>query len=246
MNCHILATCRNLDLITSTLMVFKSLRAGFPMANIQVYGNGLADEVACLVSTEAHKNCATFCRINQTSHGAWIESLLHNEREPFWICDTDVEFNDRVQDWFPSPPDSLLFAGRYEPEFFEPWTQSRHMSRLHPSLMWFNPRPLRAAIRTWPGKHPFFSSIEKTLIRWSFVPAQGKLFFYDTCAGLHHALGGQAFDRDQNECFRHTFAGTYSDLLGTTDEDSIKHEEMCKAATIIPLANDGLGDIATP
>lgn len=230
MNVHILATVLKHELIASTLLVFKTLRAGFPTATIHVAGNDLDHPCDIVLGRAAQAVGASYANIPRVAHGAWIEFLLRRESEPFWICDGDIEFYGCVEDWFKNPTERQLFAGRYEPEFFEEWTQSQHVARLHPSLMWFNPRPLRAAMRLWPGKHPFFHSVEKTLVRWAFVPDSGKLRFYDTCAGLHHALEGTPFTPAQNDAFHHTFAGTYSDLIGATDEDSHNHEALCKSA----------------
>lgn len=227
MNVHVLATVLNPDLIANTLMVFDTIRVGFPTANIHVFGNGLNESAGVKVHASAYKVGASFNPIERTiTHGEWIESLVQCETSPFWICDTDVIFHAKVEHWF----DSFhgLFAGRYEPEFFEQWTQSLHVARLHPSLMWLNPRPLRAAIRGWPGKHKFYDATEKTLIQWAFVPHGGRLLFYDTCAGLHHALTGERFTKDQNDCFTHRFCGTYADLIQAS-EDALKcHEDVCK------------------
>lgn len=236
MKVFILATCLKRERINGTLLVFPSLRVGFPTAEIHVYGNSLDTYAATLVAHAARLCGATFSNILPMPHGAWIEDLLRKESDPFWICDTDVTFSAAVEHWF-EPESSSLFAGRYEPDFFEKWTQSCHVSRLHPSLMWFNPRPLRAAIRAWPGKHPFFGSVERVLIRWTFVPAPHTLYFYDTCAGLHHALGGTPFTAEQNACFHHTFAGTYAHLLGATEAEAQAHQELCAAASVKPLAN---------
>lgn len=208
---HILATCRNPALIDATTLVFKTLRIGFPTANVIVRSNGnLPDGLPFGVFGEP------------VTHGKWIEELIHKNSSPFWICDTDMIFKSSVEDWFnESSPD--LFAGRYEPEFFEPWTESRHVARLHPSLMWFNPIPLREAMAKWPGKHAFLDSVEKNLIRWHWVPRDGKLEFYDTCAGLHHALGGTRFTAEQNASFVHLHCGTYSDIQ-PNDELRIIHK----------------------
>lgn len=213
MNVHILATVLVPDRIKNTLLVFKTLRTGFPTANLLVYGNGIQDtESRNLVQAVARDVGAQYVNIPMHSHGAWIENILAREYEPFFICDTDIVFFEPVQDWFSGSPE--LFAGRYEPEFHEPWTGTRHVSRLHPSLMWLNAGPLRADIRSWPGKHEFFSTVQINLIQWSLVPQAGaEPIFYDTCAGLHHALGGVRFTEEQNAAFGHLFCGTYVDLM---------------------------------
>lgn len=228
MNVFVLATCLTHDLLENTLMVFQTIRTGFPTANIEVRGNALDEVAGRLVEESALKVGAQFRNLPEVSHGAWIESLVYQESEPFWICDTDVTFHDKVEHWFEQSDE--LFAGRYEPEFYEPCTKSQHVSRLHPSLMWLNPRTLRAALRSWPGNHPFLNSVQKHLIQWSFVPVRGSLFFYDTCAGLHHAFTGRHFTKEQNDCFSHKFAGTYSNLIGASEEQLKMHEEICKTS----------------
>lgn len=213
MNVHILATVLNPDRIKSTLLVFRSIRTGFPTANIFVYGNGIKDRgCANLVKVMASNVGAQYVDVPMHSHGQWIENILYNESSPFWICDTDMVFFDKVEHWFQDS--NALFAGRYEPEFWEEWTKTWHVARLHPSLVWFNPQLLRAAIRAWPGKHEFFGSVQTNLIQWSLVPRRGDdLYFYDTLAGLHHALGGQVFTEEQNAAYGHLFCGTYADVL---------------------------------
>lgn len=216
MNVFVLATCRNPELIRNTLLVFKTFRVGFPNANLIVYGNGLAAQPDLLVREATSIAAGRYIPMNRVPHGVWIEGLLGESQEPFWICDTDVVFFEKVEDWFVDS--ASLFAGRYEPEYVEPWTRMLHVARLHPSLMWFNAPYLRAAMRGWPGVHEFLTTCEMNLIRWNFVPKRGwdgkcQIAFYDTCAGLHHALGGEPFTDEQNRVFEHLFAGTYSDLL---------------------------------
>lgn len=231
-NCHVLATCLNPDLLANTLLVFKSIRVGFPTANIHVFGNGLDAGAQWHVENAAAAANAHFHQMKMMAHGAWIEALIRDEERQFWICDTDIVFHAPVEHWFQNPLPNQLFAGRYEPDFnLVCLAQTVHVARLHPSLMWFNPRPLRAAIRAWPIKHPFFNSVEKTLFQWTFVPTNGSILFYDTCAGLYHALGGIPFNREQNEAFSHKFAGTYRTLLGLDDAELRAHEIVCKACS---------------
>lgn len=224
---HILASCRNRDLLKNTLLVFDTLRVGFPLAGISVFGNDLPPDVERQVKAAAYNSTCDFRNLKPTTHGEWIETLLEVEDQPFWICDTDIIFHGRVEDLF-ARPDGRLFAGRYEPEFTDRWLNCLHVARLHPSLMWFNPRALRAAIRAWPGKHPAFNTVERLMIRWTFIPRAGGMTFYDTCAGLHHALGGTKFTKAQNERFTHLFCGTYSDIAGFTDAERRAHEQWCK------------------
>lgn len=207
---HVLVTVLNRDLFEASWLVFKTLRIGFPTAEVVIYGHGLDQECERAISEATARMGFRFVPIPMDSHGAWIERLLARETGPFWICDTDMIFLRPVEHWFLGSQE--LFAGRLEPEFFEQWTQSVHMERLHPSLIWFNPAPLRAAMRGWPGTQEFFRTVNLPLIQWSCVPRRGQPpLFYDTTAGLWHALEGKAFTEEQNEAFEHLFCGTYSD-----------------------------------
>lgn len=213
MNCHILLTLLNPARLKAALLVFDSIRVGFPTANIIAYGNGIKDiQHRNLIERVAVKVGARYTNIPLHSHGQWIEKLLSNESKPFWICDTDIVFLSKVEDWFVDGTE--LYAGRYEPRFWESWTRTIHMARIHPSLVWFNAQPLRAAIRAWPGKHEFFNTVQTNLIQWSLVPEHGGDHrFYDTLAGLWHAMPGRVFSEMENQAFGHLFCGTYVDLV---------------------------------
>ena len=108
-----------------------------------------------------------------------------------------------------------MFGGRLEPEFHEEWTDTCHVERLHTALMWFNTPLVRQAMRGWMGKFPsIWHSAQMNLIRQQFVPVTGEEpLFYDTCAGLYHAVGGYGFSDDQNKTFEHLHCATYSDLV---------------------------------
>ncbi len=239
---HILATVRNAALLPAARLVFQTLRIGFPTAEVIVWGNGLDKESAKVIQEDARRVKATFRNDAKIAHGRWIEALCTLRTMPFWICDTDMVFFDEVEQWF-SGRDDTVFAGRYEPDFRDEWTGSLHVARLHPSLMWFNPQRLHIAMRRWPGQHAFFDTVDSNLFRWQWIPrrvevtgvvdqrsAQQELWFYDTCAGLHQALGGTLFTEEQNEAYEHLFCGTYSDLIAPIINGPMRemHDAVCK------------------
>jgi hypothetical protein len=220
---HILITIPSPEAIKSSLLVFKTIRTGFPKNSIFVYGNGLEPEMCDLFEDAARSVGATFTPIRPTTHGIWIEELVLNSPGPFWICDGDIVFFEKVSNWF-NEFALASFAGRFEPTFQDPWSGTEHIERLHPSLMWFNPWKLRAVILRWAQRHEFFQHVEYNLFRWHFVPRIGQCnLFYDTCAGLWHALGdksGRAFTDDQNACFEHLINGTYLNQAGAAYGES--------------------------
>jgi hypothetical protein len=194
-------------------MIFHTIRRGFPTANLMFYGNGMSDEMAYLTASCCRAVNAQFTNIPRVAHGVWIEGLVTAERDPFWICDTDVVFFEPVQDWFVKQEGSVVFAGRKEPQFWEPWTKTIHVARLHPSLMYFNPQLMRAEMRSWPKGEEFLATVSYEMFKWHMVPLNGKMYFHDTMSGAHQALGGTEFTPEQNNAFEHLFNGTYIHLM---------------------------------
>lgn len=210
---HILITVRKLELLPAALLVFQTLRTGFPAAPVHVWGNALPLFVIDQVMKACVAAGATFRNLLPVAHDQWIEQLVMKEARPFWICDGDMVFFDECE-WFFTDADTDLFAGRFEPPWHEPWTDSDHVERLHTCLQWFNPVALRAAMAGWlhrtvPG---VFAHAEMPLIRQTFIPVRaGRTVFYDSTAGLWHAGGGTRFTERQNQCFEHLHCGSYSD-----------------------------------
>ena len=210
---HILATCRPKTL-PAALLVFRTLRTGFPTASVTVWGNDLrVDDERIVKECCAKSGCEFIGLETEVSHDSWIEQLLHAATEPFWVCDTDMVFFKSVEGF-----GSGLIAGRFEPAFVEPWTKTHKADRLHTSLLWFNTMLLRSAMISWIRKwHPqgFPFAPDTQFIRQCYVPqGAGKPpMFYDTCAGLYQALGGTHFTDEQNAAFEHLHCGVYADKI---------------------------------
>lgn len=214
---HILATVRNPRLRAGTLLVFKTLRTGFPTWNVRVYGNGLAGESNELVANAAAEAGAFYVRMPPITHDEWINNLLLVEGQPFLVCDTDMVFWRNMEEVLHPPQ---IMSGRYEPEFQEEWTNSLHVERLHTCLMYLNPQGFRAAQAEYLTRHVpiVFPQARIELVRQHFVPRLGQLpMFYDTMAGAWHALQGEPFGELQNSAFEHLHCATYADEIGKCD-----------------------------
>lgn len=209
---HILVTVRKPELLPAALLVFRTLRVGFPTAPVYVWGNALDPASALAVSHAAERCGARFNNLQPTVHDAWIEQLVLYQAQPYWICDTDMVFFEAVE-WWLGPTDTELFAGRFEPAWYEPWGQSRHVERLHTCLQWHNPAALRAAMLRWcREKVPaVWHSGQTTFIRQNWLPSREGTILYDTTAGLWQAGWGTKFSAVANEAFEHLHAGTYAD-----------------------------------
>lgn len=207
---HILATVRKPELIDGTLLVFKTIWRGFPNSQITVWCNGLrGQELEEVLTSATSAGVQKVEFIQQTSHDQWIEDRLEYESAPFWICDTDVVFFDRM----PEPKPGIKYAGRFEPEFLEEMTGAIRPARLHTALMWFDPVLLRAEMRREMSRLPlpWRASAEFSFVRQTWFWSGGKTYLYDTCTGLWQAGLGTQFTDEQNASFEHLNCATYLD-----------------------------------
>ena len=214
MKVFILATCLNGDL-NPTLLVFKTLRVGFPTARVVVFGNGLGPAEMLVVKSDCDHASCKFVYMERIAHDAWIELLLAKSEEPFWICDTDVVFHSSVEGFV---NDDTLLKGRHEPPFVEPWSKTMKTERLHTSLLYMNAPVIRHRVCEWirkwhPPRFPFTPKIE--LVRQCYVPrgVDRPPTFRDTCSGLYLAIGGESFSDEENSAFDHLHCGTYVDRM---------------------------------
>lgn len=232
---HILATVLNDALIDATLLVFRTLRTGFPGNSVCVWQNGLSPEQSNIITSAASlTRCSTQCITRRVAHDAWIAGLLRKSITPFWLCDTDMVFWSEVEE----PPQGTHLAGRYEPAFKEPWTKTNRAPRLHTCLLYCDPIAIRLKVRAWAAKwnppgFPFFPQFE--LVAQQFVPQGGNRppLFYDTCTGLYQAIGGTPFSELQNAAFDHLHCGTYSDRIAP----SLPEASMARRSVSADIGN---------
>lgn len=213
---HILASCRNLNLVDATLVVFKTIRVGFPNAEIIVWLNPMHMEAKLLTINAARSVGATVCDsgiYKPMRHDEWIEWIFGERIAPFWICDTDMAFFGQCEGWFAQ---NTLMAGRYIPAFRDPFSKTIHRDRLHTCLMWLNPEEIRSALQNWSRRFPESWMAPKVeFFRQTYWPTRNKeTEFGDSCSGLWHTIGGTPFSVELNTCFEHLNCGTYSDLIG--------------------------------
>jgi hypothetical protein len=220
---HILVTCRNRALLPAATLVFQTLRIGFPDAPVHVWGkpgNCCEEETAMAASlTGAELHAAP----EEYEHDGWIQFLLEEEEEPFWICDTDVVFWTK----FEHTPDGSPLAGVRTPSFFEPWMGVQYRERLHTCLMRIDPKAFRKAESRYLDRfpaHPFAPVLE--LVHQQLQPERrlGVMVthFYDTLAMAWHCFGGQEFTKRQIESFDHLNCATYADLIAPSLDFDIR------------------------
>jgi hypothetical protein len=217
MKVRILVTCRKLELLPASKMVFDTIRTGFPTAQIVAYLNSAFDPVSDPIVLEAIERAGVELRvIPPTIHHEWVQGLLRDEDSPFFLCDTDVVFWGSMEQF--DFGDAAL-AGRYIPQFFCRFVNAITRPRLHTFLLYMDPRRIREEVEGYFGQFqntPF--NPRPNLVFPKFYPMRTgksvKTYFEDTCCGLYQALGGRAFNDTENSVADHLNFGTLSDLVG--------------------------------
>ena len=209
-NVYILATCRKLELLPYTLLVFQTIRTGFPTSKIYVAGNQLESYAVDAIMKSCSKADCEFENGPETIHHKWIESLVQNGKEPFWILDTDVKFWQSMEGF---KTDHAL-AGRRIPEWRDEFTNAITRARLHTSLLYIDPVKVREAIKTYDAQFPDTPFNPRlNLFYPACHPIKSQPYFYDTCGLLYHAIGGQAFTDKELDCYDHLNFGTIPDVV---------------------------------
>jgi len=193
---HILVTCRNPELKAMSLLVFDTIRIGFPTADIHVYLNDITDP-------EIIERCKVFAEsVVDVSmiHHRWIQVLLSSETNPFVICDTDMIFYSKVEDW---KFDTAL-AGYRMPEFNDEFTGAITRSRLHTSLMFIDPVKFQQAAADYECGFPDtpFNPLA-SYVDPLCLPLKGRGYFYDTMSLAYHAIGGTEFTQQPKSAYFH-------------------------------------------
>lgn len=210
MKVFILATVRKPELLPFTTLVFKTIRVGFPNAEIHVDGNALPDYAEVQVRKACDAPVCLFVNQMPTTHPEWIDALVHYNQEPFWICDSDVIFYDKVEDW---KFDTAL-AGYRVPEFLDEFTNAVTKPRLHTSLLYIDPVKVREAIAKYEAQFPDTIFNPKVNLFYPLcLPSEGRGVFYDTCSLLYQAIGGTEFTDAQKDAYSHLHFGTIGDLV---------------------------------
>jgi hypothetical protein len=214
-NVYVLVKCQSEKNLPLSLLVFNTIRVGFPTARVHVYDNASDFGAAEIRKKATEINASEITRLPQrVAHGNFIAERVAVVDGPTVFVDTDVIFWENCEDIV--LPEGKLYGGRFIPEMVE--CGARMPARIHPSLLFVpDPIALRAALA------PLYKKF------WYFKPFQGytavdhgNAVCWDVCSSLYAALLEAAYTFGENELNRydHLFAGTYSDRLEDLNMDS--------------------------
>jgi hypothetical protein len=209
----ILTYCAHPALAYGTLMVFKTLRVGFPTARVEVYDNGSHPEVREQIMAACAEVDADFTSMTPRH---WSMHIAHQLLEraddgaPLVLVDPDVAFWSSVEGW---DFGGALMAGRLIAEMDGGPIVSR--ARLHPSMLWV---PSLCRLR---------ESLRADEIPQRLERAAARLEFFDTLAVAHARLGGMCaqFMPEHLDCFDHLFFGSHLPVIdqSLSDHDTVIH-----------------------
>jgi hypothetical protein len=194
-----------------TLLVFRTIRTGFPTARIILRNNNLPDYALADVD-RCRKQVEGEWEADATStiHHQWLEELFAREQEPFIVLDCDTVFYEPVEGW---KFDKSL-AGWRIPEWFDAFAGAVTMARLHTSLLFVDPVKVRAEVEAYHSQFPDTVFNPKVNLFYPLcLPYKRRARFYDTMAMMYHAIGGQSFTDDQLDSYFHMHFGSISDIV---------------------------------
>lgn len=230
MKVFILTTCMSPANLDKTLMVFKTLRVGFPTADVYVADNFSDSSVVPDIEDAATRAGAYFYRLlERTEHGKFIGGVLERHvqlglTDPVVFIDTDMAFWANCEG---IDIKGALFGGRFIPKIETP--DGIHIARVHPSFFIVpDAKALMEACKDVADSG--FQGINfKPFESCYYVDNDGRHVLVDTCSAVTGALGHRAyhFGPAELERYDHIFLGTIPDMVG-----------------IVPLHDDTRGVIA--
>lgn len=201
----ILTFCPHPSLAYGTLLVFKTLRRGFPTAQVEVFDNGSHPGVLPEIKRAAAAIGATFEALqprHYADHYEWLLLKREYDARPLVLLDPDVIFWESVEGW--NFGESLA-AGRLIPRQKE--GKYDVLPRLHPSLFWV---PDVARLRAAWSQQTSIDGIDDA-IGCRFEPKGGRVLLHDTLEPLFAGLRNRcfAFREQELDCYDHLFHGSH-------------------------------------
>jgi hypothetical protein len=214
-NVYILTYCKRIENLYGTILVFKTLRTGFPTANIHVFDNASLPTVRHVIRQHTRECGATFTQLDtELMHHDFIKKTLKSQGYGAAIfVDPDVCFWESVEDW---NFEQFLIAGRLLPGIhcsFLGGVLTR--PRLHTSLFWIpDTRALFEKLAAIQSQYFEFDPFRPIMFK-----ADGIWQRFDTAGTLYSALPEEqiyVFAEKELNAYDHIFSGTHIQFIVST------------------------------
>lgn len=227
---NILVTVNDPAHFDACTLALKSLRIGWPTAQIYVdingtaYANETADRIACNpVFAAASKGAQIDVLMKEIHHAEWIRRCIQHHSSligPLVFADPDTVFWKSCEDWeFPS---SVLLAGYRNPTMWNDFAKCTSQPRIHTSMMVFPDvaKLWEAIINAYPlanMRHGDYCPCDPFMPAVRFVA--GKPMFWDSCANLFGMLAHVGrdtvffFNEHHKACYDHLNSASFYEVM---------------------------------
>lgn len=207
---HVPIYCSDATHKAGALLSLRTIRVGFPTLPITVHwvtpSELKFEEIGISI------NCC-YDKVIQwgapTTNDQIIKSLCTTEQKGFAVVDSDCVFFDNCEGF----ETTAQIAGEFIPAFDCPIAKARTVCRLHTAfLVLSDPPTLRKIIsELYKPAFPQFCPFDPFAPVTTF--SHRRPIFYDSCAILYQAIGGDSFDGAMLDKFQHLYGGSYAHLL---------------------------------
>lgn len=224
----ILVTVNDMAHFDACTLCFKTLRVGWPTADIHIYANGDQHWLEVwerLASTNWRIKEGFHREVKMLHHAEWIRREVSKDYPgPLVICDADTVFWESCEDW--QFPEESLLAGYYVPRMWNDFARCVSVPRIHTSMMVFPDleKLWRAICHAYPlanMRHGEYCPCDP------FMPAvrfeDGRPIFWDSCANLFnmlfslHSENGfdlvRHFEMPEKSCFDHLNSASFHEIM---------------------------------
>lgn len=216
-------------------LVLDTIRVGFPTAKLWVAANR---NVCDSVITKCKKLDAFMSFTNCRTHHDFIQDWVHGPSDPLFIIDPDIIFWESMEDL--TSIRTGFFRGVFTPEHLTDYGEFHTVSRFHSSFLYF-PDPCavaRAIKEVFPPSQVNPSCVPFNPFAPQTVFQNGRPLFFDTCANLFHAIGGEELRADYSSRFTHIGHGSSLELM-------CKHVPATRAARLREIHRLAIHDPVT-
>ena len=196
--------CNGLHALRGSLLVFDTIRAGFPHADIRVVDNASHPATVETIESAVARVGGTLTRLaNRVQHGDFINRTLMAHEGRLVFVDTDMIFHEDCSGW--ALEEGVLLAGRYIPRLES--DEAIHAPRIHPSFLIVpDAETLRDTLGEIESGTWYFKGFEGYASE-----LDGKRIVFDVGAAVTAALGEDcidAFPPSMLDRYEHLFMGT--------------------------------------
>lgn len=224
---HTLITVPKPEHYDSCTLALKTLRVGFPTADIKVHVNThspfipWAERVINEVSELGFESQLTAKDgvFQQVHHAYWIQRVIEghsklDEPGPLYIVDGDCHFWKSCEGW--TVPIGRAYMGYYVPFMWNDFAKCPSFPRLHTSLMLIPDTQLLLDLlkSVYPEAHMKdgdYCPCDPFMPATRYINRQP--YFWDSCANLYQMIGGASFVQEHLECFEHLNSASFQEVM---------------------------------